>query len=189
MVSGGSRREAIWISSIPTTEISDGTRRPCLLSVEIIPIATRSFAATAGDPVGMVLETFDRQQNPVPCRIGNARLPIDDRRDGLDRDIGHPGNVCNGRLTERAHLGDERSYERCYSRLTSASIGKLSVALHTNDSFTWEPTSGRVKALLPRFSSFRHRRLFPPQRWGNSPLLTPATRNPSASRIARILPG
>ena len=59
----------------------------------------------AGYPVGAVLQPFDRAQNPVPGRIGNARLPIDDRRDSLDRDIGHPGNVCNGRLTERAHFG------------------------------------------------------------------------------------
>jgi hypothetical protein len=63
-------------------------------------------AQTAGDPVWTVLETFDRQQNPVPGRTGNTRLPIDDRRDRLDRDIGYPGNVCNGRLTERAHLGE-----------------------------------------------------------------------------------
>ena len=62
-------------------------------------------AQTAGDPVGTVLQLFDRLQNPLPRRIGNARFPIDDRRDGLDRDFSDPGNVSDRRFTYRAHWG------------------------------------------------------------------------------------
>jgi hypothetical protein len=82
----------------------------------------------AGYPVGAVLQPFDRAQNPVPGRLRDTGLPIDHRGDGLDRNFGHPGNVDNCRFTCRAHWEDERSYERCYLRLTSESIEKLSVA-------------------------------------------------------------
>ena len=71
-------------------------------------------AQAAGNPVGTVLQSFDRLQNPVPGRIRNARFPIDDRRNGLDRDIGDPGNVGDRRFTVEFTGGDERSYERCY---------------------------------------------------------------------------
>ena len=56
-------------------------------------------AQAAGNPVGTVLQSFDRLQDPVPGRIGDARFPIHDRGDGLNRDFGDLGNVGDRRFT------------------------------------------------------------------------------------------
>jgi len=74
---------------------------------------------TAGDPVGTVLETFDRHQNPVPGRIGNTWLSIDDRRDSLIETLATRPRILSP-YGAGSLVGMELSYERCYSRYSAS---------------------------------------------------------------------
>src|ERR1700730_16555060 len=65
-------------------------------------------AKAARDSVGTILQMLNGPQNSFSSRFGNAWLPIDNRRDRLDRDFGDSSNVNDCNFTDRRHWEDER---------------------------------------------------------------------------------